>query len=180
MAKKFAQLNDDHIKFISEQKIFFVGSAGAEGTVNVSPKGTDSFRVLGPNKVLWLNLTGSGNETAAHILENQRMTIMFCSFDNQPLILRLYGSAKVVHPRDAEWTALYSHFDANVGARQVFEMDVELVQTSCGFAVPMYEFIAERQTLNNWAVKQSRTGIEEYWQNKNRLSIDNKDTGTVL
>src|SRR5690606_8697683 len=108
-------------------------------------------------KALWLNLTGSGNETAAHILENQRMTIMFCSFDNQPLILRLYGSAKVVHPRDAEWTALYSHFDANVGARQVFEMDVELVQTSCGFAVPMYEFIAERQTLNNWAVKQSRT-----------------------
>lgn len=180
MAKKFPHLNDDHSRFIGEQKVFFVGSAGAEGYVNISPKGMDSFRVLGPNKVLWLNLTGSGNETAAHVLENSRMTIMFCSFDKQPLILRLYGSAKVFHPRDGEWNALYHHFDDNVGARQIFEMDVALVQTSCGFAVPVYDFVAERQTLNNWAEKQGRAGIEEYWQNKNRVSIDNKDTGTVL
>lgn len=180
MAKKFEQLNDDHINFINAQKVFFVGTAGAEGSVNISPKGIDSFRVLGLRKVLWLNLTGSGNETAAHILENSRMTIMFCSFDKQPLILRLYGSAKVFHPRDGEWETLYRHFDDNVGARQIFEMDVKLVQTSCGFAVPVYEFVAERQTLNNWAEKQGRAGIEEYWQSKNRLSIDNKDTGTVL
>lgn len=180
MAKQFEQLNDDHTRFIREQKIFFVGSAGVEGNVNISPKGMDSFRVLAPDKVLWLNLTGSGNETAAHVLENKRMTIMFCSFDRQPLILRLYGSAKAIHPRDREWDTLYRHFGDNVGARQIFEMDVKLVQTSCGFAVPVYEFVAERQTLSSWAEKQGRAGIEEYWQSKNRVSIDNKDTGTVL
>lgn len=180
MAKQFTQLNDDHIAFINEQKVFFVGSAGAEGRVNVSPKGMDSLRVLNPNKVIWLNLTGSGNETSAHVRENTRMTIMFCSFDKQPLILRLYGSATAVHPRDRNWSAFYSYFSDNVGARQIFEVDVELVQTSCGFAVPLYEFVAERQTLNNWAEKQGRAGVEEYWRNENRLSIDNKDTGTVL
>ena len=180
MAKQFEQLNEDHISFIREQKVFFVGSAGAEGRVNISPKGMDSLRVLDDNRVIWLNLTGSGNETSAHVLENGRMTIMFCSFDKQPLILRLYGEARVIHPRDSEWDDLYRHFNENVGARQVFDLDIDLVQTSCGFAVPRYEFLHERETLNNWAENRGRAGIAEYWQNKNGVSIDNKNTGTVF
>lgn len=180
MAKRFEQLNEEHINFINDQKLFFVGSAGAQGRVNISPKGTDSLRVVNPNRVIWLNLTGSGNETAAHVLENGRMTIMFCSFDKQPLILRLYGNATVIHPRDKRWDDLYRNFIERVGARQIFQLEIDLVQTSCGFAVPLYEFVEQRQTLDNWAEKKGRAGIETYWEEKNRLSIDNKNTGTVL
>lgn len=177
MAEKFEALTDKHIEFIENQHIFFVGTAAKEGAVNVSPKGMDSFRVVNENTIIWLNLTGSGNETAAHILENTRMTIMFCSFDKQPLILRLYGHAKVVHPRDDAWSSLGGHFPEYTGARQIFELDVDLVQTSCGFAVPMYELVDERMTLKNWADKRGREGVEEYWQEKNTVSLDGKTTG---
>ncbi|MDH3994738.1 MAG: pyridoxamine 5'-phosphate oxidase family protein, partial [Gammaproteobacteria bacterium] len=147
MAEKFEQLNDKHIEFIGAQHLYFVGTAGAEGFVNVSPKGMDSFRVIDSKRVAWLNLTGSGNETAAHVLENGRMTIMFCSFDKQPLIMRLYGQALAVHPRDARWQELATLFPGYSGARQIFELELELVQTSCGYAVPYYELKGERPTL---------------------------------
>lgn len=177
MAERFPALQDQHIRFIREQQLFFVGTAGAEGFINVSPKGMDTFRVLSPAEVIWLNLTGSGNESAAHVAENGRMTIMFCSFGKQPLIMRLYGWARVVHPRDDSWAALLALFPADVGARQIFRLSLELVQTSCGYAVPRYELKGERPTLANWAEKKGPAGIAQYWREKNTVSLDGKPTG---
>lgn len=175
MAKQFKQLEDKHIDFINNQHMFFVGTACKDGYVNVSPKGMDSFRIINKNQVAWLNLTGSGNETAAHILEQNRMTIMFCSFDKQPLILRLYGSARVLHKKDKEWEKSATLFPEYIGARQIFEIDLELVQTSCGYAVPFYELVGERPTLDKWAISKGQEGIEAYWKEKNIKSLNNKD-----
>jgi len=176
---KLESLNDDLTEFIEKQKVFFVGTAASEGSINVSPKGTDSFRVIDKNKIVWLNLTGSGNETAAHLLKKNRMTIMFCAFEGKPLILRLYGKAKIFHPRDADFDKYASMFPENTGARQIFEMDVELVQTSCGFAVPTMEFKEERTILNDWADKKGEDKIKEYWEEKNTLSIDGFETNIL-
>jgi hypothetical protein len=177
MAERFEQLDDKHIQFIQDQHLYFVGTAGVEGFVNVSPKGMDSFRVVNHSRVAWLNLTGSGNETAAHVLENGRMTVMFCSFDKQPLIMRLYGKATVVHPREDGWGELAQLFPEYVGARQIFDLELELVQTSCGYAVPYYELKGERPTLAKWADSRGTAGIEEYWHKKNTRSLNDKDTG---
>ena len=177
MAEQYEQLNEELMAFIQQQHIFFIGTAGAEGFVNVSPKGMDSLRVINQSAVAWLNLTGSGNETAAHVLENGRMTIMFCSFDKQPLILRLYGRATTIHPRDEQWSELSALFPAYVGARQIFTLDLDLVQTSCGYAVPYYELQGERPTLSKWADKHGPAGVREYWQEKNIRSLNDKDTG---
>lgn len=176
MGKQLDAITEELRDFISAQKIFFVGTAADEGRVNVSPKGTDSFRVIGPNKVVWLNLTGSGNETAAHLLLNPRMTVMFCAFEGKPLILRLYGQAKIFHKRDLGFEDYIGLFPPNTGSRQVIEMEVDLVQTSCGFAVPFMDFREERETLNAWSSKQGRQGIEEYWERKNTQSIDGFET----
>ncbi len=179
MAEQFEALDEKHIEFITQQSLYFVGTAGAEGKVNVSPKGMDSFRVINKQRVVWLNLTGSGNESAAHVQENGRMTVMFCSFDKQPLILRLYGQARVVHPRDKEWDQFSPLFPQFTGARQFFELNLDLVQTSCGFAVPFYELKGERPTLVNWAEKKGREGVEQYWVDRNTLSLDQQDTGIL-
>jgi len=176
MGKQLESITEELSEFIAAQKVFFVGTAAAEGKVNVSPKGTDSFRVIGPNKVVWLNLTGSGNETAAHLLLNPRMTIMFCAFEGKPLILRLYGQAKIYHQRDLEFHQYIDLFPANTGSRQIIEMEVDLVQTSCGFAVPFMDFKEERGTLNAWSSKQGADGIEEYWERKNTKSLDGFET----
>ncbi len=177
MAEQFEKLDRKLKGFIKRQHLYFVGTAGAEGFVNVSPKGMDSFRILDDGTVAWLNLTGSGNESAAHVLENGRMTVMFCSFDKQPLIMRLYGQAAVVHPRDARWDELSALFPEHPGARQIFVLSLDLVQTSCGYAVPYYEFQGERPTLTKWAKKRGQAGIEDYWAQKNIKSLDGKDTG---
>jgi hypothetical protein len=177
MAERFPSLQDAHIRFIGEQHLFFVGTAGSEGFINVSPKGMDTFRVTSPSEVVWLNLTGSGNESAAHVAENGRMTIMFCSFDKQPLIMRLYGRARVIHSRDADWAALLDLFPADVGARQIFRLSLELVQTSCGYGVPRYKLHSERPTLGKWAAQKGPDGIEQYWRDKNTLTLDGKSTG---
>lgn len=179
MAEKFEQLSPKHIAFIQAQHIFFVATAGAEGSVNLSPKGMDSFRVTSPQEVIWLNLTGSGNETAAHLLENPRMTIMFCSFDKQPLILRLYGEAETIHPRDPDWSSLISAFPQDPGARQIYRVTLKLVQTSCGYAVPYYTYQEDRPTLKKWAQKHGQEGIEQYWADKNAISLDGKETGIL-
>ncbi len=177
MADIFQQLTQQHIDFINRQQIFFVGTAGAEGRVNVSPKGMDTLRVINETEVVWLNLTGSGNETAAHIFENRRMTLMFCSFDKQPLILRLYGHANIIHPREAvAWASYSALFGQQPGARQFFELQLELVQTSCGYAVPRYELQAERKTLTKWSNHKGEAGIADYWQEKNQTSLDGKPT----
>jgi hypothetical protein len=162
--------------FIKAQKIYFVGTAGCEGRVNVSPKGMDSLRILDEHTVRWLNLTGSGNETAAHVLENQRMTIMFCAFDEKPMILRLYGKAKTVHTTDEEWPQWAADFPEFPGARQIFELHIDLVQTSCGFAVPFFDYKNERAQLNQWAEKKGAQGIQQYWEDNNLISLDDRPT----
>ncbi len=164
--------------FIEAQKIYFVATAAVDGRVNVSPKGMDSLRVMDTNRVIWLNITGSGNETAAHISESPRMTLMFCSFDSDPLILRLYGTAREIQPGDDEWSVLYEQFSPLVGARQIFDMQVDLVQTSCGFAVPFFDYQGEREKLKEWAEKKGTEGIEQYWRDKNSVSLDGKPIKT--
>jgi len=179
MAQRYPQLSQDHIRFIWKQNMFFVATAPVDGHVNLSPKGLDSLRVLDPSTVAWLNVTGSGNETAAHVLENQRMTLMFCAFEGKPLILRLYGAARVVHPRDSEWPTLHARFEDIPGSRQIFVLNVEFVQTSCGMAVPLYEYQGQRKQLTDWAEKSGKQGMREYWEKKNQLSIDGKPTGIL-
>ena len=176
MAKQYGQIDKAHRAFIEQQKIFFVGTAGQAGRVNVSPKGMDSLRVLSPNRVVWLSVTGSGNESAAHVIENGRMTVMFCAFEGAPMILRLYGEAKVIYPRDADWDDLIGQFPALPGTRQLFDLRVDMVQTSCGMAVPLYDYQGERSALNQWAEQKGTNGIETYWDQKNRVSIDNMPT----
>jgi hypothetical protein len=171
---KFDHLPKQQARFISEQHIFFVATAPNEGKINLSPKGIDSFRVLNENQVAWLNLTGSGNETSAHVQENGRMTVMFCSFTKHPNILRLYGMAKVFHPRDEEWNELYAKFQEDNGARNIFVLDIDMVQTSCGYAVPFMEFVSERDQLNKWAGDQGKEGVQRYWEEKNTVSLDGK------
>ena len=172
MSEKFSKLSPSLIAFIENQHMFFVGTARSSGTVNVSPKGMDSLRILNPNKLIWLNYTGSGNESAAHIIENPRMTIMLCSFELKPLILRIYGNAQSIHPRDELWHEYLNLFPEKSGARQFFIMDIDLVQTSCGFAVPFYKYKEDRNALVKWSGPKGEEGIEAYWQEKNQHSID--------
>lgn len=177
MGQRHGEISDRLKQFIEQQKLFFVGTATADSRVNISPKGMDSLRVLGKNRVAWLNVTGSGNETAAHVRENPRMTIMFSAFEGNPLILRLYGTAKVIHPHDTEWHHLFPLFETIPGARQIFDCDIDLVQTSCGMAVPFFSYIEERTQLKDWAIKKGEDGIQNYWQEKNQISLDGKSTG---
>lgn len=151
-----------------------MATATKDSRVNLSPKGMDSLRVLNENRVVWLNVTGSGNETAAHVLENPRMTIMFNAFAGDPMILRLYGSAKAVHQYDQQWNELYDLFDPIPGARQIFDINIDLVQTSCGMAVPYFDYVEERDQLNKWAVKKGEASIKDYWQKNNQTSFDGK------
>lgn len=176
MGKLFNHISDKLTTFIGEQKLFFVATATDDSRVNMSPKGMNSFKVLGPNRVAWLNVTGSGNETAAHVAINPRMTIMFCAFEGNPMILRLYGKANVVHLNDPEWAALHTLFPDLPGTRQIFDVTVESVQTSCGMSVPFFDYNTEREQLNDWAITQGDTGIKEYWEKKNQTSLDGLPT----
>lgn len=176
MGARFAELSEKHISFISRQKLFFVGTATDTSRVNISPKGMDSFRVVSATEVMWLNVTGSGNETAAHVQQHPRMTIMFAAFEGKPLILRLYGTATAVHRNDPAWSELYAKFPPSAGARQIFVVSVDLVQSSCGMAVPFYDYVGEREQLSDWAKQQGEEGIKAYWLNKNQQSIDGLPT----
>ncbi|MBQ0771824.1 MAG: pyridoxamine 5'-phosphate oxidase family protein [Sphingomonadales bacterium] len=162
MSEFFETLNDDHIAFIANQPMFFVATAAADGRINLSPKGYDAFRVLGPNRVAYLDLGGSGNETHAHLVADGRITIMFNNFANPALIMRLYGTGKPVLPQDADWDELAAHFDILPGTRQIFDIVVDNVQTSCGWGVPQMALKAERGTL----VKYHRQADPEAWIEK--------------
>jgi hypothetical protein len=177
MSKEFDEISERHRSFIERQPMFFVATAASEGHVNVSPKGLDSFRVLGPNRVVWLNGTGSGNETAAHLLDTNRMTIMFCSFAREPLILRLFGSARTIQPGDDDWDGLLELFPDFPGARQVYDVDVDLVVTSCGYGVPLMETTGQRELMPTWATKKGPDGLAAYWVEKNATSLDGLPTG---
>ncbi len=174
MGKILDVITPELAAFIEAQPLFFVASAplAAEGHVNLSPKGLDTFRILSPQRVAYLDLTGSGNETAAHLAENGRITFMFCSFGRAPLILRLYGTGRVVLPGADEWDELASGFPAYPGARQVVVADVAFVQTSCGFAVPRMELTGERDTLVRWAEAKGEDELQDYRRQKNARSLD--------
>ncbi|WP_170381697.1 pyridoxamine 5'-phosphate oxidase family protein [Ruegeria atlantica] len=176
MSKKFPELDANQRKFIEEQHIFFVGTAASEGQVNISPKGMDSLRVLGPNRIVWMNLTGSGNETAGHLLEANRMTLMWCSFTTRPLILRTYGTAHTFHVGDEGWDELASLFPVHRSARQIYDLKVDLVQTSCGYAVPFMDYHSDRDTMQKWVDGKSDDDIRAYWVEKNQQTIDGKPT----
>lgn len=180
MAKFFSELAKSHIDFLARQKIFFVASAPNEGRVNLSPKGMNTFRVLGPRRVGYLDATGSGNETSAHLRQNGRVTLMFCSFETDPLILRIYGHGKMVRSADSDWAQLRPLFGpALPGERQLVIADVESVQTSCGFAVPFFEYSGEREQLVEWAMRKGPEGLAAYRAEKNVRSIDGLPTGST-
>ncbi len=175
MGKLLECLSEKEIEFIAHQKMFFVATAPNEGKINLSPKGIDSFRVLNENQVIWLNLTGSGNETQAHVDENGRMTIMMCSFEGAPNILRLYGEATAILPSDTKWNEYIDLFPEIGGTRQLLLLDIEAVQNSCGFGVPFYDYNGDRDTLELWADKKGKVGIRAYQEAKNTTSIDGKN-----
>jgi hypothetical protein len=179
MGQRFTELSSKHLEFIAEQRIFFVGTATTDSRVNISPKGMDSLKVLGSNRVVWLNVTGSGNETSAHVQQTPRMTIMFCAFDGRPLILRLYGIAKVVHKTDPEWSSLIPLFKPLPGARQIFDVTLDLVQTSCGMSVPFCNYVDDRELLSDWASKKGEEELRRYWEEKNQTSLDGIPTNIL-
>ena len=164
--------------FIARQPVFYVATAplSRDGHVNLSPKGLESFAVVSPARVAYLDLTGSGNETAAHLLENGRVTIMFCAFQDPPKVLRLYGSGRPVRPDDPQWNDLAGRFPALPGARQIIVVDIERVQTSCGFGVPLMQLHSQRSTLIEWARKKGSQALVEYQRTKNSRSIDGLPT----
>ena len=159
--------------------MFFVATAAASGRVNVSPKGADSLRILSDTRLRWLNLSGSGNETAGHIAQTNRMTLIFCAFEGDAMILRLYGTARVLNPRDADWAEALAAFPAMAGSRQIFEMEIEQVKTSCGTGVPLMEHKGERvdTELVPYFDAMGPDGVEAYWRKKNAQTIDGFPTG---
>ncbi len=174
MGKLLDEITPEIARFIGEQPIFFVGSAplSDDGHVNVSPKGLDTFRVLGPRKVAYLDLTGSGNETAAHVAENGRLTVMFCAFSGRPQILRLYCRGSVVTRDSAEWEAMAAEFPSRSGVRQIVVGEVEFLQTSCGYAVPQMALVGERDTLQKWYDAKSEEQMVDYRRTRNGTSLD--------
>ena len=154
MSEFTSELRPDHIAMIERQSVFFIATAAAEGRINLSPKGYDSFRVLSPTRFAWLDLGGSGNETHAHLMADGRITVMMCNFARTPLILRLYGHGSPVLPIDPDWAALAAHFEMLPGTRQIFDCTIDSVQTSCGWGVPVMALERERQTLVAWHTQQ--------------------------
>jgi Pyridoxamine 5'-phosphate oxidase len=176
---QFPEITERFRSFIEEQKIFFVGTAVTEGRVNIAPKGMDTLRVLGPHRIVWLNLTGGENESAAHLRETPRMTLMWCAFESNPMILRAYGNATVIYPRDLSWNELAPLFPVLPGVRQIFDPTVDLVLRSCGMGVPLFEFRGPREALLHWAEKKGDSGLKECWQEMNQFSLDGKPTGIL-
>lgn len=179
MAKFYDAITTELRTFIEAQHIFFVATAAENSRINLSPKGMDSLRVLDDRTVAYLDLTGSGNETAAHLKADGRITVMFCSFDAAPRILRLYGRGRLILKSEPAWSDMISCFPPLPGARQIVVVEVQSVQTSCGFGVPYYEFKGERPALIDWALKKGEIGLEEYRRKYNRLSIDSLPSDTV-
>jgi hypothetical protein len=180
MGKQFPNMTPAHRDFIARQRIFFTASATAASRVNVSPRPTDTLRVLDERTVAFLDLTGSGSETAAHLRVDGRITLMFCALDEPPSILRLYGLGTSLPRGSEEYTALLATAFGNrepLGARQIVRIDIDLVQTSCGYGVPLFEYVGERDTLRRWAEQKGDAGLEEYRRQKNTRSLDGLPTG---
>ncbi|HMO62988.1 MAG TPA: pyridoxamine 5'-phosphate oxidase family protein [Ferruginibacter sp.] len=182
MGKFHDSIKPAHKDFIVAQHIFFTGTAPltADGHINVSPKGLDCFRVINEHTVGYMDLISSGNETSAHTLENGRITFMFCSFDETPNILRLYGRGRAVLPGTAEWQQYASYFTIYPSTRQLIIADISLVQTSCGFGVPRYQFAGHRDIHFDWAETKGTEGLKAYIQDNNLKSIDGLPTSHSL
>ncbi|MGC5325406.1 pyridoxamine 5'-phosphate oxidase family protein [Brevibacillus sp. SYSU BS000544] len=174
MGKLFPSLLPEHEEFITKQRIFFVGSAplDKEGHINISPKGYDVFRIFSTTEVAYLDLTGSGNETSAHILENDRITLMFIAFEGPPMILRLYGKGRSILPEMPEWESISKQFSLLPGTRQIIYVNLHAVKTSCGYSVPFYSFEGERNSLQKWATTKGEQALTEYRKEKNAKSMD--------
>mgnify|MGYP001106164451 CR=1 FL=1 len=180
MAKDFPALNAHHRDFIGKQHVFFTATAATGTRINISPRSTDLFRVMGDNSACYLDRTGSGNETAAHLKADGRMTIMFCGVDGPPLILRLYGRGRIIARGSADYARLLVAEVANtepLGAPQITWLDFDLVKTSCGYGVPLVDYVGERDTMDRWAEAKGPDGIEAYWRDKNMVSMDGLPTG---
>ncbi|MDQ0463694.1 hypothetical protein QO010_001465 [Caulobacter ginsengisoli] len=180
MAKQLPALTPVLREFIQRQKIFFVASAAPGARVNLSPKGNECLAVLSDNAVAYLDRTGSGNETAAHMIADGRLTFMFCAFEGPPVILRLYGKGTVLHRRSKAFRDLLdAHFDGQSvpGCRQAIRLDFDLVQTSCGYAVPLMDYVEDRTILDDWADQKTEEELEAYWRLKNQRSLDGLPTG---
>ncbi len=182
MGKLHDSIKPAHKEFIEQQHIFFVSTAplSADGRVNLSPKGLDCIRVLSDHQVGYMDLISSGNETSAHTLENGRITIMFCSFEGAPNILRLYGKGFTVLPDTPAWEQYSPHFTIYPSTRQLIIADIDLVQTSCGFGVPLYNYTGERDIHFDWAEKKGADGLYEYVQQNNLKSLDGLPTDLGL
>jgi hypothetical protein len=177
MAKFTDKLSSKDINFIKNQKMFFVSTAPKDGKINISPKGLDeTFKIIDEDTILWLNYFGSGNETAAHLLEDNRMTIMFCAFEGKPNILRLYCEAKCIQEKDNYWNEYISNFSSSHGARQVFEVKIKNINSSCGMGVPLFDFVNQRKDLTNYYENSSKEEHIAYMKKKNQTSFDGKDT----
>lgn len=179
MAKFNDRITSRVQKFIEAQKVFFVATAPKNGRINLSPKGMDSFRVINDKTVQWLSVTGSGNETAAHLINDNRITIMFCAFEGAPNIVRLYGKAKEIKPSNKEWESAIANFTELAGTRQIFDVTIESVQTSCGMSIPFYDYVGERNQLLDWAEDKGQKEIEQYWEDRNQTSIDGLPTNIL-
>lgn len=178
MGKQFSKIESEHKAFLERQKIFFVASASPKGRINVSPKGLSSFRVLGDNDVAYLDCTGSGSETRAHLMasDDKRLTIMFCAFEGDPVILRLYGQGRSLMRGTPEYAALVPKFEEVPGARQIVRLAVDLVQASCGMGVPLFDYRRERGSLVRYWTAQGIDNLRKYWGLKNMKSIDGLPT----
>jgi hypothetical protein len=178
MGKFHDFIKPEHQTFIEKQHLFFVATAplSSDGRVNLSPKGLDAFRVLDTHQVAYMDLISSGNETSAHTLENGRITLMFCSFEGAPNILRLYGKGRVVLPDSPEWSELAAHFTIYPSTRQIVVADVDLVQTSCGFGLPLFEYVGDRDLHFDWAEKKGESGLSAYQDENNLISLDGLPT----
>lgn len=173
MARSQDQITDAIADWIGRQRMFFVATApNQDGHVNVSPKGLDTLRIIGPNRVAYLDLTGSGAETIAHLRDNGRITMMFCAFEGPPRIVRLYGTGSHVAATDQAFVEAAEPFGSQHGARAVISIDVDRVADSCGYAVPRYDYVEQRTRLTEWSDKRDDQELVAYWAEKNSSSID--------
>lgn len=178
MGTVFTELDEKHKAFIRKQHMFFVSTAPLEedGHINLSPKGYDSFRILSSSEVVYLDVTGSGNETSAHVQQNGRITMMFIAFEGAPMILRLYGQGQVILPDTHKWNELIQHFEVLPGTRQMIYTRITDVKASCGYSIPFYKYEGERETLNKWALNKDEQQLAHYHLTKNASSMDGLPT----
>ena len=173
MGKEFAEIDESIRDWVGSQKMFFVATAplSHNGLINCSPKGMDTFRILGPRTIAYLDLTGSGIETIAHLRENNRIVIMMCAFEGTPKIFRFYGKGQVFEKGSAPYEEHISSFDELIGTRAIIHIDLDCIRDSCGYSIPLYDYLGDRDVLSKWSEKGDE-GVKEYVRQNNQSSLD--------